>query len=115
MSHDRATVANVGDSRCYLIRRGHPTVLTHDHTLVHEQVRLGLLTEEEAAASESRHQLSRSVGNNLFVNPDIDEHQLLAGDLLLLSSDGLHGSVTAKKIAAVHLPFPQLHETGANL
>jgi len=112
---DRATVAHVGDSRCYLIRRGHPTVLTHDHTLVHEQVRLGLLTEEEAAASESRHQLSRSVGNNLFVNPDIDEHQLLAGDVLLLSSDGLHGSVTAKEIAAVISRFPDLQEAARTL
>jgi len=115
MRYDRATVAHVGDSRCYLIRRRHATVLTHDHTLVHEQVRLGLLTEEEAAASESRHQLSRSVGNNLFVNADIDEHQLLAGDVLLLSSDGLHGSVTPKEIAAVISRFPDLQEAARTL
>lgn len=107
---DRVTVAHVGDSRCYRIRRGHATVLTHDHTLVNEQVRLGLLSEEEAAASESRHQLSRSMGSGLFVNVDIDEHQLLAGDVLLLSSDGLHGSLTNQEIAAVISRFPDIHQ-----
>jgi protein phosphatase len=115
LRYDRATVAHVGDSRCYLIRRGHATVLTHDHTLVHEQVRLGLLTAEEAAASEKRHHLSRSVGNNLFVNPDIDEHQVLEGDVLLLSSDGLHGSVKPQEIAAVVSRFPDLQEAARTL
>jgi len=115
LRYDRATVAHVGDSRCYLIRRGHATVLTRDHTVVHEQVRLGLLSEEEAAASEARHQLSRSVGGGLFVNVDIDEHQVLAGDVLLLSSDGLHGSVTAKDMAAVIARFPDLHEAAQSL
>jgi len=115
LRHDRATVAHVGDSRCYLIRRGHATVLTHDHTVVHEQIKLGLLSEEEAAASETRHQLSRSVGGDLFVNVDIDEHQLLAGDILLLSSDGLHGSVTAEEIAAVISRFPDLREAARAL
>jgi protein phosphatase len=115
LRHDRATVAHVGDSRCYLIRRGHASLLTHDHTLVHEQMRMGLLTEEEAAVSEKRHQLSRSVGNNLFVNADIDEHQLLAEDVLLLSSDGLHGSVTRQEIAAVVSRFPELQEASRKL
>ena len=113
--YDRATVAHVGDSRCYLIRRGHANVLTHDHTLVHEQVRMGILSEAEAAASDKRHQLSRSVGNNLFVNADIDEHQVLEGDVLLLSSDGLHGSVTPKEIAAVVSRFPDLQEAARTL
>jgi serine/threonine protein phosphatase PrpC len=115
LRHDRVTVAHVGDSRCYLIRRGHAAALTHDHTLVHEQVRLGLLSEEEAAASETRHQLSRSVGSNLAVNADIDEHQLLPEDVLLLSSDGLHGPVTAKEIAAAIARFPDLSEAGRAL
>jgi len=98
LRRDRATVAHVGDSRCYLIRRGHAAVLTHDHTVVHQQIQLGLLSEEEAAASEVRHQLSRSVGSDSVVNADIDEHQLLAEDILLLSSDGLHGVVGDEEI-----------------
>ncbi len=45
---DRAVVAHVGDSRCYLIRRGRATLLTRDHTIANEQVRLGLLSAREA-------------------------------------------------------------------
>jgi len=115
LRYDRATVAHVGDSRCYLIRRGHASVLTHDHTLVGEQVRMGILSEEEAKKSEKRHQLSRSVGNGLFVNADIDEHQLLPEDVLLLSSDGLHGSVTPKEIAAIVSRFHDLQEAARTL
>ena len=115
LRYDRATVAHVGDSRCYLIRRGHASTLTSDHTLVGEQVRMGILSEEEARTSEKRHQLSRSVGNSLFVNTDVEEHQLLAGDVLLLSSDGLHGSVTPKEIAAIVSRFHDLQEAARTL
>jgi PPM family protein phosphatase len=101
LRYDRATVAHVGDSRCYLVRRGETSLLTRDHTLVNEQVRLGVLSAEEARESENRHMLSRSLGAGLFVNVDIDEHQVLVGDILVLCSDGLHGSVTASEIAAV--------------
>jgi serine/threonine protein phosphatase PrpC len=111
----RATVAHVGDSRCYLIRRGQATLLTQDHTLVREQVRLGLLSEEEAAASEARSHLTRTVGSHLIVNPDIHQHELQAGDVFLLSSDGLHGSVTLKEIAAVISRFPDLQEAARTL
>jgi len=101
MRYDRATVAHVGDSRCYLIRRGETTQLTRDHTVVSDQVRLGLLSREEAAGAATRHLLSRSLGAELMVNVDIDEHVLLAGDVLLLCTDGLHGSVTPSEMAAV--------------
>lgn len=112
---DRITVAHVGDSRCYLIRRGQVSLLTHDHTLVGEQVRMGLLSHEEAAHSEKRHMLSRSLGANMFVNADIDEHQVLPGDLLLLCSDGLHGSVTSQEIAAITSKFPNLRDAAHQL
>jgi protein phosphatase len=112
---DRVTIAHVGDSRCYLVRRGRAAVLTNDHSVVAEQVRMGLLSAEEAAQSERRHVLSRSLGANMFVNPEINEHQLLPGDLLLLSSDGLHGSVTAGEIAAITSQFPDLKEAAHHL
>ncbi|PYV76664.1 MAG: serine/threonine-protein phosphatase [Acidobacteria bacterium] len=115
LRQDRATVAHVGDSRCYLTRRGRASLLTQDHTVVHEQVKLGLLSEEEAAASETRHYLSRSLGSNLVLNADIDEHQLLPGDVLLLSSDGLHGSVSAEEIASLISRFPDLGEAARTL
>ncbi|MGO9573766.1 MAG: PP2C family protein-serine/threonine phosphatase [Terriglobales bacterium] len=96
---DRATIAYVGDSRCYLIRTGDAKPITRDHTVAADQERLGLVSAEEAAESSARHVLSRSLGMNLFVNVDIDEVQLVAGDVLLLCSDGLHGAVSAPEMA----------------
>lgn len=90
---DRAVVAHVGDSRCYLIRHGEAAVLTRDHTFANDQARLGLLSAKEAAEAPTRHVLSRSLGGDLFVNVDVGEHQVFAEDVLLLCSDGLHGSV----------------------
>jgi protein phosphatase len=115
LRYDRATIAHVGDSRCYLIRRGQASMLTHDHTLVGEQVRMGLLSHEEAAESEKRHVLSRSLGANMFVNAEIDEYQLLPEDILLLSSDGLHGPVMRPEIAAITSKFHDLAEAAHQL
>ncbi len=96
---DRAVVAHVGDSRCYLIRRGRATLLTRDHTIANEQVRLGLLSAREAAEVPTRHVLSRSLGSELFVGVETSENQVLTGDVLLLCSDGLHGAVPASEMA----------------
>ena len=92
---DRLAVAHVGDSRCYLIRRGHAKLLTRDHTVAAEQSRLGV------TSAANRHLLSRSLGNDLFVAVDTSEHLLVAGDLLLLCSDGLYASVTASDMAQI--------------
>jgi len=98
---DRAVIAHVGDSRCYLIRRAQASLLTRDHTVAWEQARMGLLSAREASESPTRHVLSRSVGGDLFVNVEISEHQVLAGDVLVLCSDGLHGAVTSPEIATI--------------
>ncbi|HZU26405.1 MAG TPA: protein phosphatase 2C domain-containing protein [Bryobacteraceae bacterium] len=97
---DRALVAHVGDSRCYRIRAGQATLLTRDHTLVNEQVRLGVLSSTEAAEAPTRHVLSRSLGADMFVNVDAADHPVLPGDVLVLCSDGLYGAVTENDIAA---------------
>ncbi len=99
--YDRAVVAHVGDSRCYLVRQGSVTPLTRDHTVVAEQARLGILSEKEAAESERRHVLSRSLGSDLFVNVEVTDHLLVPGDVLLLCSDGLHNGITAEDIARI--------------
>jgi PPM family protein phosphatase len=99
LRYDRAIVAHVGDSRCYLIRRGRASQLTRDHTFASDQARLGLISSEDVAESDSRHVLSRSLGANLVVNVDIDEHQVLAGDVLLMCCDGMHGAVTPQEMA----------------
>ncbi len=105
---DRAVVCHVGDSRCYLIRRGHAELLTRDHTMANEQMRLGLLSKRDAAESPMRHMLSRSLGSDLFVAVDISEHQLTEGDVLMLCSDGLHGAVPEKDLELIISDNPDL-------
>ena len=105
---DRAVVCHVGDSRCYLVRRSHAEVLTRDHTVANDQIRLGILSKREASDSPMRHTLSRSIGGDLFVAVDVSEHQLLPGDVLLLCSDGLHGAVPTADIELIISVNPDL-------
>jgi len=98
---DRVTVAHVGDSRCYLIRGGKASQITRDHTVANEQIRLGLVSTQEAGASSTRHILSRSLGTEMIVNVETNDHQLYAGDVLVQCSDGLHNSVEASEMAAL--------------
>jgi serine/threonine protein phosphatase PrpC len=98
---DRAVVAHVGDSRCYLIRAGQPKQITTDHTVVSEQKRLGILSAKEAAESSNKHLLSRSIGNDMFVAVETNEVQVQKADLLVLCSDGLHWPVPESDIASV--------------
>jgi len=101
LRYDRAAIAHVGDSRCYLIRRGVPNLLTRDHTVANEHLRMKLISKNDAEQAETRHMLSRSLGAELMVNVEINEHQVFAGDVLLLCSDGLHNSVPASEMAAL--------------
>jgi serine/threonine protein phosphatase PrpC len=101
LRHDRAVIAHAGDSRCYLIRRGEVSALTRDHTVANEHERLGILSAQEAAEADSRHVLSRSLGGNLFVGVEVNDHQVFPGDILLLCSDGLHGPVKPAEIARI--------------
>jgi serine/threonine protein phosphatase PrpC len=112
---DRVVVAHVGDSRCYLIRRGQASVLTRDHTVAGEQVRLGLLSAGEAATSANRHLLSRSLGTEMIVNVECNEHQVVVGDVLVLCSDGLHGAVGSSEIAAIAAGQQDLHAAAHRL
>ena len=87
---NRLFVANVGDSRAYLIRNGNVRQITRDHSMVEEWVRDGIMTEEEARVSKKRNQLSRSIGGEPDVSVDIFEDiPLQLGDKILLCTDGL--------------------------
>jgi PPM family protein phosphatase len=109
LRYDRVSVAHVGDSRCYLIRNGKAAQITRDHTVASEQVRLGFVTAQEAAEGETNHILSRSLGTELIANVDTDDHQIFAGDVLLLCSDGLHGMVDASEMGAICGQGQDLH------
>jgi len=109
LRYDRVCVAHVGDSRCYLIRNGKVAQITRDHTVASEQVRLGIVTAQEAAEGETSHILSRSLGTELVANVDTNDHQIFPGDVLLLCSDGLHGVVDASEMAAICGQGQDLH------
>ena len=98
---DRVVVSHVGDSRCYSIRHGRATALTRDHTVVGEQLRLGVISPRQASESKKRHVLTRSLGNAMFVGVETRDHFVLNGDVLLLCSDGLHGAVPAAEMADI--------------
>lgn len=86
-------IANVGDSRCYLYRKPYVWQMTEDHSLINEQIRLGLLTEEQAHKTIGKNVITRSVGFERDVFPDVIEREFSAGDIFLLCSDGLSGMV----------------------
>ena len=87
---DGLLVAHVGDSRAYLIRYGQVKQLTHDHSLVGEMIRDGVMTEEEALVSKAKNRLTRSLGGEENVQIDLTaEIPLEPGDRILLCTDGL--------------------------
>lgn len=94
-------VLNIGDSRCYRLRQGSLELLTLDHSLVEEQVRLGRMTRAEAARSPYRNVITRALGTQCNVTPDVFGHEAEPGDLFLLCSDGLTRELSDETIASM--------------
>lgn len=115
MRYDRAVIAHVGDSRCYLVREKSARCLTRDHTVANEQSRLGLLSSEGISEAKTRHVLSRSLGTELSVSVEISDELILPGDVLLLCSDGLHGALSAGEIAKVVSETPDVEAAARRL
>jgi serine/threonine-protein kinase len=96
--HNQVTIGHVGDSRAYLVRRGAITQLTADHTYVAMQLKMSLISKEEAMASELRNMLTRSLGQNPTVQVDHHRSVLHNQDVVVQCSDGLHGCVTESEL-----------------
>lgn len=94
-----AVIANVGDSRAYLLRNGTVTQITHDHSLVAEQVRAGILTAEQAAVSPLQSTITRAIGIEPEVQVDLFAAQLEMGDRILLTTDGLFRYLSDEEIS----------------
>jgi serine/threonine protein phosphatase PrpC len=91
-------VGHVGDSRSYLIRQHQISQLTSDHTYAAMQLKMSLISKAEAAASEMRNMLTRSIGHDPTVQVDYSRHVLRSGDVIVQCTDGLHGSVAEHEI-----------------
>ncbi|MGE0440812.1 MAG: Stp1/IreP family PP2C-type Ser/Thr phosphatase [Gemmatimonadales bacterium] len=94
-------IGQVGDSRSYLFREGQFVQLTKDHSYVQEQVDAGLLTAEQARTHPYSNVITRCVGANEDVVPDVYFGTLQQGDVILLASDGLTGMLEDDQIAKV--------------
>ena len=97
----RIQVLNIGDSRCYRLRAGNMEQITHDHSLVDEQVRLGRMSAAEAVRSPLRNVITRALGTQSRVTPDVFDLEAEPGDLFLLCSDGLTREVSDGGIEAI--------------
>jgi protein phosphatase len=97
----RAVFGNVGDSRAYLIRDAYCLQVTQDHSLLAEALRAGEISLEAAATSSLQSMITRAIGAEDTVDPDLYGAELQSGDILLLASDGLTRYVQPEEIATV--------------
>ena len=106
---DHMTVAHIGDSRMYRQRSEEFSQVTKDHSLLQEQIDSGLITKEQARTSQNKNLVTRALGIDPLVEPEIHEYPVQPGDLYLICSDGLNDMVPDDEIAMT------LQMLGANL
>ncbi|MGT2802123.1 Stp1/IreP family PP2C-type Ser/Thr phosphatase [Streptococcus henryi] len=110
-----AVYAHVGDSRIGLVRQGHYTLLTSDHSLVNELVKAGQLTEEEAASHPQKNIITQSIGQAQPVHPDLGQQELEADDYLVINSDGLTNMISNSEIVGTLVQSGSVDEKNRQL
>jgi len=107
VARESAWIANVGDSRAYLCGKQSFVQITRDHSLVEEELRVGVLTPEEAVSSRYRAVLTRNLGSRADVATDVfGPIRLTVGDSLMLCSDGLHAVVQPEEMQVAVRSMP---------
>jgi protein phosphatase len=97
-SDDQYHVAQVGDSRAYLLRDGELTQLTQDHSLVWPLYKSGMITKDEISKNPRKNLITRSIGTQPQVEADLQSGPIMERDLFLLCSDGLTDVLTDSEI-----------------
>ncbi len=92
-------VAQVGDSRAYLVRRGNARQITRDQSYIQHLVDAGTMTEEEAEKSDHRNMILQALGTSPFVDVDLTYQELRRGDVVIVCSDGLSKVISRPDIA----------------
>ena len=108
MLSDKLYVAQVGDSRAYLIRDGLARQITKDQSLIQKLVEAGELTPEEAEQSERRNIILQALGPEAHIKVDLTVQQIRTGDLIVLCSDGLSGQIKTEDISRIANEEPDL-------
>ena len=98
---NRVSIGHIGDSRCYRLRGEKFEQLTHDHSLLQEQIDSGQLTQEQAKYSLNKNLVTRALGIEAIVPADIVEYRVEANDIYLLNSDGLTDMVEPEAIQKI--------------
>ncbi|MEF9990905.1 MAG: Stp1/IreP family PP2C-type Ser/Thr phosphatase [Romboutsia sp.] len=98
---DNLYVANVGDSRCYILQNDEFKKITTDHSIVEELVKANIITESEAKTHPRRNHITRAIGTDEMVIVDIFKYKLNINDMILLATDGLTGCVEDEDIKSV--------------
>ncbi|VTU39067.1 Serine/threonine phosphatase stp [Variovorax sp. PBL-H6] len=112
---ERAIVGHIGDSRCYRLRDERLELLTRDHSLLQEQLDAGAITPEQASLSPHRNLVTRALGIERHVELEMHEHDVQAGDLFLLCSDGLSEMVPEAQLFTVLVQEADLSEKATRL
>ncbi len=112
---DGVYVAHVGDSRVYRVREGVLEMLTEDHSLLNDYIKMKKLTEEEIANFPHKNVIVRALGMKDAVKVDTRFEASRVGDTYLLCSDGLSGPVTDDQILAIMTSAPDLKTAASNL
>jgi PPM family protein phosphatase len=99
-------IAHVGDSRCYLARKGHIYQVSEDHSLVNEQLKAGAITPEEARNSRFKNIITRSVGFEADVTVDMMGLEIEPGDRIVVCCDGLSNLVDDEEILEIITEAP---------
>jgi serine/threonine protein phosphatase PrpC len=97
---NRVAVGHVGDSRMYRLRDNVVEAITRDHSLLQEQIDSGVISVADARLSRNKNLVTRAVGIDVDVEPEIHVHAVLVGDIYLLCSDGLNDMVEDEDIEA---------------
>ncbi|MDP1996076.1 MAG: Stp1/IreP family PP2C-type Ser/Thr phosphatase [Gallionella sp.] len=95
---NRVVVGHVGDSRMYRLRGETLETVTRDHSLLQEQIDSGMISIEDARLSKNKNLVTRAVGIDAEVEPEIHVHDVQVGDIYLLCSDGLNDMVEDEDI-----------------
>lgn len=98
---ERLLIAQVGDSRAYLLHKGHLQQITRDHSLMADLIEAGQITPEEARVHPNRSVITRAIGSDIHMRPDIYELNVDAGDCILLCSDGLSSMISNNAIESI--------------
>ena len=99
--HNKISIAHVGDSRVYRLRRSELALITRDHSMLQEQIDAGLIDPEWARFSANRNLITRAVGVDHVVNVEVHDHQTQAGDVYLICSDGLSDMLSMQEIGDI--------------